>query len=373
VNIEKLNVNGVTVAPFIEEKTSLAFDDVNLIDGPGKVRSRSEVDLSVKINDRLEMALPILAASMDTLNSIQMGAALMQAGAGQVYHRYCKVDQRVMDCYSAASLHNKNMQNDYTLPYGINGASIGLNETPEDVERIIVDGLVDLISIDVAACYHSDVFYQIRCVGEICSELGIPLMVGNFSNPKFIHDLLTSDAGEFVRLVKVGQGGGSCCSTRIKTGIGKPTFQAIADVYEEVKILRSDLLIVADGGIRTSGDIVKAIGAGADLVMLGGMLAGHDECPMSVEKDGEKMFRFRGMASEEAKRKQFDELKNIEGVSTLVKSKGPVANTLKDIKEGVQSGIATAGYKSASEFRGNGHFVRVTSSGVNEARPHILG
>jgi IMP dehydrogenase len=363
----------VIVAPLIEEKISLAFDDVNLLDGPGKVRSRSQVDLSVKINDRLDMKLPILAASMDTLNSIQMGAALMEMGAGQVYHRYCTIDQRVMDCYSAASLHNRNMQKDSALPYGINGAAVGLYEDPEEVERIIVDGLVDLISIDVAACYHADVFLQIRFIGEICSEMGIPLMVGNFSNPKFIHDLVNSDAGEFVRLVKVGQGGGSCCSTRIKTGIGKPTFQAVADVYEEVKKFRSDLLIVADGGIRTSGDIVKAIGAGADLVMLGGMLAGHDECPMWVEKDGEKMFRFRGMASEEAKRNQFDELKNIEGVSTLVKSKGPVANTLKDIKEGVQSGIATAGFESVAEFKGNGHFVRVTSSGVNEARPHILG
>jgi IMP dehydrogenase len=361
------------VAPFIEEKTSLAFDDVNLLDGPGKVHSRSQVDLSVKINDRLEMKLPILAASMDTLNSIQMGAAMMQLGAGQVYHRYCKVDQRVMDCYSAASSHNKHMQKDSTLPFGINGASIGLNETPEDVERIIVDGLVDLISVDVAACYHRDVFQQIRRVGEVCSELGVPIMVGNFSNPRFVSDLMNSDAGEFVRLIKVGQGGGSCCSTRIKTGIGKPTFQAVVDVYQEVKSLGLDFLIVADGGIRTSGDIVKAIGAGADLVMLGGMLAGHDECPMSVHKDGEMMFRFRGMASEEAKRKQFDELKNIEGVSTLVKSKGPVAKTLKEIKEGVQSGIATAGFKSLVEFRGNGHFVRVTSSGVNEARPHILG
>lgn len=352
---------------------ALSFDDVNLLDDRGKVKSRSEVDLKVHLKGNHHLELPILSASMDTINSSYMAVELMRAGAGQVHHRYCPVEKRIFECKIAAGNYNiaklAMSKEGVELPYGINGVAIGLTETEADVEDLIVEGLVDLISIDVAACYHQSAFDQILRVGPICEYLGIPLMVGNFSNELFLCDLYNSPAGRYVTLVKVGIGGGSVCSTRVKTGVGKPTFQSVVDAGIVIQSYGMPYKLVADGGIRSSGDIVKAIGAGADLVMLGGMLAAHNECPNG---HSDKV-SFRGMASEEAKRNQFDELKNIEGVSTTLESRGPVSKTLKHIKEGIQSGIATAGYRSLKDFKGNGNFVKVTSSGVIEGRPHILG
>jgi IMP dehydrogenase len=364
-----VGVNEMSSFPF-SIQPALSFDDVNLLDGYSSIKSRSEVDLSVRLSDLHELKLPILAASMDTINSVELAMELFKVGAGHVYHRYISVEERVQRCSESASKYSAIILEGGNTPYGVNGVAVGLNETAKDVETLIVDGLVELVSIDVAACYHNSIFQKIEEIGEVCSNYGVPLMVGNFCNPSFIKDLFASPAGEYVTLVKVGIGGGSCCSTRVKTGIGMPTFHSVLLANQMIETIGAPYLLVADGGIRSSGDIVKAVGAGAHLVMLGGMLAGHNECPGTVDSEGKK--EFRGMASAAAKTGFFSELKNIEGVATALPSRGPVSHTLKDIKEGIQSGVATAGFTSLQSFRGNGEFVVVTPSGAVEARPHIL-
>lgn len=348
-------------------KESLCFDDVQLLDGLGSLDSRSQVDLSVSLNSSRRMRVPILAAPMNTVASPALGAELIRCGAGQIFHRYCTVEDRIAYCEETVELSDRSGE-------GVNGCAIGITESERDVERIITQGWADLICIDVAACFHESVFRQIEKIGPVCKEYGAPLMVGNFSNELFLKYLDKSPSRDYVDFIKVSQGGGSVCTTRIKTGIGKPTFQAVYDLHQLMPYMSKKYGIVADGGIRNSGDIVKALGAGASIVMLGSIFAGHDECPgRAFMQGGEWHKEFSGMASREAKQVNFSTVKNVEGVTTSVPYKGSVKNTVEDLVQCVQSGIATAGFETLEEFVGQGEFVRVTSSGSHEAAPHNAG
>lgn len=353
-------------------KEALCFDDVQILDGYNEVESRALVNTSVHIGNKMVLELPILAAPMNTVVSPELGAELMTFGAGQVYHRYCSVEERIRKCEKVVEILTEGWLR--TSSGGANGAAIGLNETEQEVERIINEGYVDLICIDVAACNHAKVFEQIERVGPVCQDYGVVLMVGNFSSTEFLIRLDQSPASELVDAVKVSQGGGSVCTTRVKTGIGKPTFQAVMDLHEIMPNLSKRYHIVADGGLKTSGDIVKAFGAGASMVMLGSVLAGHEECPgEAVERAGSLFKELSGMASSKAKNTIFDGVRNVEGVSTYVPYKGRVSLTVSDLKQCIQSGIATAGFSSLNEFIGEAEFIRVTSAGVKEAAPHAMG
>jgi len=348
-------------------KKSLCFDDVQLLDGFGCLSSRSEVDLCLSLSNDRKMKLPFLAAPMNTVVSPLLGSELIKVGAGQIFHRYCSVEDRIAYCEETVELSNRARD-------GVNGCAIGINESENDVERIITQGWVDLICIDVAACYHDAVFKQIEKIGPVCKEFRVPLMVGNFSNELFVKHLDKTRARDYVDYIKVSQGGGSVCTTRVKTGIGKPTFQAVYDAYQIMSNMSKRYGIVADGGIRNSGDIVKAIGAGACMVMLGSIFAGHDECPgTSFVRDGRWYREFSGMASAQAKATNFEKVKNVEGVTAAVPYKGAVKDTIEDLVQCVQSGIATAGFESLEEFIGQGEFIRVTSAGSHEAAPHNAG
>jgi IMP dehydrogenase len=348
-------------------KEALCFDDVQLLDGYSTVESRSNVDLSIQMPFNRRMKVPILAAAMNTVASPELGAVLLSYGAGQVFHRYCSVEDRIAYCEETVELSQRER-------HGVNGCAIGITETERDVELLITQGWADLICIDVAACFHESVFKQIEKVGPVCREFGAALMVGNFSNELFLRYLDKHPARDYVDYIKVSQGGGSVCTTRIKTGIGKPTFQAVHDLYQIMPNMSKRYGIAADGGVRNSGDIVKAVGAGASMVMLGSVFAGHDECPgTSFMENGRWYKEFSGMASAKAKATNFQEIKNVEGVTTAVPHKGSIRETIEDLIQCVQSGIATAGFDSLEEFIGQGEFIRVTSSGAHEAAPHSAG
>lgn len=172
-------------------------------------------------------------------------------------------------------------------------------------------------------------------------------------------------------IIKAGIGGGSVCSTRIKTGFGVPMLTCIQDCS------RSDRSIVADGGIRTSGDIVKALAFGADFVMIGGMLAGTAPTPGEViqKKDGTKVKRYRGMASKEAQENfmgQMHEWKTAEGVATEVPYKENPDSIIADIIGGLRSGLTYAGADTISELQRKLNYVVVTQAGRIESLPHKL-
>jgi len=191
-----------------------------------------------------------------------------------------------------------------------------------------------------------------------------------------VHDLTVEDNSTYVAEGYVVHN--SMCTTRIRTGHGIPTLQSIIDCARSDR----DVYIVADGGIRTSGDAVKALAAGADMVMLGSILAGHDESPGEIVdkrgvshdpnwKNGIPLYKnFRGMASREAQLEWRGKVSVAEGESTLVPYKGSLRSTVTDLLDGIRSGLSYSGSKTIRELRTRSKFVSVSSSGVSENGPH---
>jgi IMP dehydrogenase len=226
--------------------------------------------------------------------------------------------------------------------------------------------------IDVAHGHHASVRNALK---ELRLKFGdsIHIMTGNVATLEAFNDL--ADWGS--NSIRVGVGGGSMCSTRIRTGHGIPTLQSVMDCAKSDR----DVFIVADGGIRNSGDAVKALAAGADMIMLGSILAGHDESPGDLidgkgfaykEKPyGINLFKkFRGMASREAQLKWRGRVSVVEGESTVIPYKGAVYNTLVDLLEGIRSGVSYSGARTIRELRSKAKFVTVTPQGVRENGPH---
>ena len=170
--------------------------------------------------------------------------------------------------------------------------------------------------------------------------------------------------------VRVGIGGGSICSTRLVSGHGVPTFQSILDCAES----SFDTKIIADGGIRSSGDIVKAYAAGADFVMVGSVLAGAKETPGEVfsKASGKKYKVYRGMASSSAQEAWRGKSSTPEGVSTTILYKGKAKNILENLRGGIRSGFSYSGCRSFSEFQAKAKFIKQTNAGQVESGTHIL-
>lgn len=342
------------------EQKALTFDDVQILDGISHLESRSDVRLNVDEG----LQFPVFNAAMDTVISTDMAIWLLAWGGGVIHHRAESVEKRVEKLEESSQFQRR-----HNFTNNLLGVAVGMDESFEDIQKM-VDAGAELIAVKVAAALNTNVRDRVRKIrGMIDAECpGVELMVGNVSS------IIGLDMYKnLVDWLCVSQGGGSVCSTRKKTGIGKPTFQAVADMHERKKHNWTnqidnihDTKIVADGGLRKNGDIVKAIGAGAHAVMLGGMLAGHYECPTDDE--------YRGMASEGAKLDQGKVAKNVEGVSKKVdKPKGYVDKTLQDMHQSIQSGIATAGFEELENFIGQARFVQVTSNGVREADEHFNG
>ena len=169
--------------------------------------------------------------------------------------------------------------------------------------------------------------------------------------------------------MRIGIGGGSICSTRIQTGHGVPTFQSVLDCRDV-----DGATIIADGGIRTAGDIVKSLAAGADFVMLGSMLAGTDQSPGDVfqNNEGKKYKVYRGMASVEAQKDWRGEAKSLEGISTTIPYKGSVVDILESLTTNIKSGLSYSGARNIRELQAKARFIAQSSAGQSESNTHIL-
>jgi len=197
----------------------------------------------------------------------------------------------------------------------------------------------------------------------------IHIMAGNVATRKGYEDLAEWGADS----VRIGIGGGSICSTRVQTGHGIPTFQSVLDCGESE--CAGEVSIIADGGIKTSGDIVKALGAGADFVMVGSLFSGTTETPGKILQaaDGSKMKEYRGMASREAQLAWRGRASSLEGIATFVPLRGKVKYVIDDLVNGIRSGLSYTGCRSIPEFQLNAKFIHQTNAGQIESSTHILG
>ena len=337
-------------------KEALTYNDVLLEPQYSDIKSRSEINISSMLRGAgptTHLTLPIIASPMDTVSETAMGVAMWRHGALAVVHRYNTIERQmgIVDEITVGSNCNA-------------AAAIGTTGDYLDRATALYDAGVRILCVDVAHGHH---ILMKEALSELRKAFGdaIHIMAGNIATLEGYNDLVDWGADS----VRCNIGGGSICSTRIQTGHGVPGLHTIIDCA------RSDrnAPIIADGGIRNSGDIVKALAAGADFVMLGSLLSGTDETPGDVINTREGKFKsYRGMASKDAQIEWRGKTASLEGVATTVPCKGPLAGVLEELERGIRSGFSYSGARSLLELQAKARFLRQTSSGQTESATHIL-
>jgi IMP dehydrogenase len=337
----------------------ITYDDIQLIPKYSTVKSRSDVSLRTKITTNYDISIPIVAAPMDTVCGGEMALSLLNVGSVGVIHRFMSV---VDQCKIVAELYRQRAY--------LNGLNIFQHKIPiavaigisaDDLLRAksLVEVGADIIVIDVAHGHHKNVIDTISWCKD---NLPVDIIAGSIATAEAAYDLQNAGADG----LRVGIGNGSLCTTRIKTGFGVPSVSSIIDIASVATVP-----IIADGGIKSSGDIAKALAIGASCVMLGSMLAGTNESPGElVNIDGITQKLYRGSASISTKQSNGQPIKNIEGESTYIPYKGLVSNILNDITDGIKSALSYGGANSIEDFYPS--WVEVSQASISEAHPHLI-
>ena len=330
-------------------QNSLSFDDVLLEPKYSEIKSRNEVDIGNFLDDKTYLDLPVISSPMDTVTEDEMSWTMYDEGGLGVIHRYNTIEEQVV----LAKKRKANI-----------AAAIGVTGDYESRACALWDAGVRILCLDVAHGHHVLTKNALKTLRGVFGN-EIHLMAGNVATLDAFNDLADWGADS----IRVGIGGGSICSTRINTGHGIPTFQSIRDCSYSNR----DAKLIADGGIKNSGDIVKALAAGADFVMLGSMLAGTDESPGEIFTSGNKKYKvYRGMASRSAQMDWRGQSSSPEGISTTIPYKGSAADILRDIGGNVRSGFSYTGARTLEEFQSNATFISQTPAGQHESSTHIL-
>lgn len=330
---------------------AITFDDVLLVPAYNHHESRRVVDIGMKDRlGKLQLQLPVISSNMDTITESTMATFMASKGGIGALHRFLSIEDNLAE---------------FKRCQGPVFVSVGCTDAELQRAEALRDAGAEYFCVDVA---HAHAKYVGKTLKSLRRLLGSRcIMAGNVATYAGA-DYLASCGAD---IIKAGIGGGSVCSTRIKTGFGIPMLTCIQDCA------RTDRSIVADGGIRTSGDIVKALAFGADFVMIGGMLAGTEPTPGEVitKEDGRKVKRYRGMASREAQEDflgQMQEWKTAEGVATEVNYRNNQDAIIADIIGGLRSGLTYAGSDHISELQRKLNYVVVTPAGRLESLPHKL-
>lgn len=332
------------------------FDDV-LIRPAASAMEPGEASLITNIAG-LELSLPFLSAAMDRVTEAAMAIALGKLGGLGIIHRNCSIEAQVAMVREAKKASVKV------------GAACG--PFAADRAKALDDAQCDIVVIDCAHGHNLNVVESAKKIRK------------NFKHAKMIYgNIATAEAAKeavkFADAIKVGVGPGSICTTRIISGVGVPQLSAIMEVASVA--MKKKIPVIADGGIRASGDIAKALAAGASAVMLGNLFAGTDESPGNiVEKDDEQFKEYRGMGSEAviksaagAERYFTHGRKAVpEGVEALVPYRGPLKHVVEILASGIQVGMGYVGARNLPEFQRKAEFVRITSASIVEGKPHSL-
>ena len=337
-------------------KETLTYDDVLLVPQYSNIRSRSEINIGSVLNgphSTLRLSLPIIASPMDTVSEEEMGVAMWQEGGLAVVHRYNTIKEQadIVDGIIVGAQCNA-------------AAAIGTSGDYLERARALVEVGVRILCVDVAHGHHILVKEALSALRQVFGD-AVHIMAGNVATLEGYNDLVDWGADS----VRCNIGGGSICSTRIQTGHGVPGLQTIIDCAKSDR----GATIIADGGIRNAGDIVKALAAGADFVMLGSLLAGTDEAPGDITNTRHgKLKVYRGMASKDAQIEWRGKTASLEGISTAIPCKGPVEDVLEELSRGIRSGFSYSGARTLGELQAKARFVKQTSAGTHEGRTHIL-
>ena len=334
----------------IEEDLKLGFKDVLIRPKRSTLKSRSEVELertfTFKHSGLQWSGVPIIAANMDTVGTFTMAEALASFNVLTAVHKHYSVEawQAFVQRAPASVLRH------VMVSSGTSESDFGKLDA-----ILALSPQLNFICIDVANGYSEHFVQFLQRVRE--SFPGKTICAGNVVTGEMVEELILSGAD----IVKVGIGPGSVCTTRVKTGVGYPQLSAVIECADAAHGLGGQ--IVSDGGCSVPGDIAKAFGGGADFVMLGGMLAAHDECEGTiVEEQGEQFMLFYGMSSESAMKRHVGgvaQYRAAEGKTVRLLLRGPVEETVKDILGGLRSACTYVGAERLKELTKRTTFIRV--------------
>lgn len=360
----------------ILEKDALTFDDVLLVPQYSEI-TPDMADVSTKLTNTFKMNVPFLSAAMDTVSEHKLVTALALAGGLGVIHKNMSIADQAKEVEMVKNYEFDNEKYKRALIDKKGrlcvGAAIGVTADMMDRVHALMDAGVDVFVLDSA---HGDSKNIINAIKNLRLEYpSMELIAGNVATYEGALDLMKAGASA----VKVGMGPGSICTTRIIAGIGVPQLQAVMDCARASKEM--NVPIIADGGIKYSGDVVKALAAGANTVMLGGLFATCEEAPGDIyESNGKKYRTYRGMGSIEAMAKgstdryfQTGHKKFVaEGVQGIVEVKTTVEELVFQLIGGLKAGMGYCGSKDISTLQEKGTFIKITNNALLESHPHDI-
>jgi len=342
---------------------ALTFDDVLLLPRHSSVLPTT-TNISLNLTNKITLKVPFLSSAMDTVTESKMAIAIAKEGGLGIIHRNLDIKNQ--------SREIKKVKNKKYLV----GAAIGTNKEDFDRARSLVSHGVDLIVIDTAHGHSEKVLRTLTNIKKIIKN--VPICVGNIATGEAAKKLYNSGAD----IIKVGIGPGSICTTRMVAGVGVPQISAIMEVKKALN--KKKIKIISDGGIKFSGDIAKALAAGADAIMMGSIFAGTEESPGKKFKFNGKIYKqYRGMGSIGAmsagsanryfQKKFKDKSKFVpEGVEGRVEYKGKVSNIIYQLQGGLRSSMGYIGAKNLEEINKKAKFIKITKAGFYESMVHSV-
>lgn len=344
-------------------KEALTFDDVLLVPQKSTVLPR-EVDLHTHLTQHLKLEIPIVSSPMDTVSEAKMAIAMAKEGGLGTIHKNLSITQQVEEV--------KKVKQQKLLV----GAAISVGEEALRRAEALIEARVDVLVVDSAHGHSKGVLETVEKLKK--NFPAVEVMAGNVATKQATKDLIKAGADA----VKLGIGPGSICTTRVVAGVGVPQLTAILDCAPVCH--HYNVPLISDGGIKYSGDIVKALAAGASAVMMGGVLAGTAEAPGEIiEENGQKYKIYRGMGSLEAMQvgskdrylqESITEAKKLvpEGIVGKIRYKGTVDSVVYQLLGGLRAGMGYCGAKNILELWQKAEFVKITQSGLRESHPHSL-
>ena len=344
-------------------KESLTFDDVLMLPRYSTVLP-AKTDISLQLTDKILLKVPFLSSAMDTVTESKMALAIGKEGGIGIIHRNLSIQKQSQEI---KKVKKKKL---------FVGGAVGTSQDDVNRAKILTDSGADLIVIDTAHGHSEKVLKTLEKLKK--SICGIPICVGNIATGEAAKKLFNSGAD----IIKVGIGPGSICTTRMVAGIGVPQISAVMDVKKALN--KKKIKIISDGGIKFSGDIAKALAAGADAIMMGSIFAGTEESPGTKFKVGERVFKkYRGMGSIGAmsagsanryfQNKHSDKSKFVpEGVEGRVEYKGKVSKIIYQLQGGLRSSMGYIGAKNLSEINKKAKFIKITKAGFYESMVHSV-
>ncbi len=360
----------------IKIREALTFDDVLLVPKESDILPK-DVNLERKLTERITLKIPLISSPMDTITEHKMAIAMALCGGLGVIHKNMPFEAQAKEIELVKNfneIENKNLASVDKNGKLLAAAAIGISDDRyKRIEKLIEAG-ADIIVIDTAHGHSQNVLKAIKEIKKIYSNIDV--IAGNIATSDGAKALI--DAG--VDAIKIGIGAGSICTTRIIAGIGVPQLTAILDASQIAK--KNNVGSIADGGIKYSGDIVKAFAIGADAIMAGGLFSSTYEAPGDVIIiDGKKYKPYRGMGSvgamiQGSKDRYFQsEVINKskfvpEGIEGVTEYKGHVADVVYQIIGGVRAGMGYVGAKNIGELQEKAEFVKITNQGLAESHVH---